>query len=927
MEIKSIARETPDPVRAEKNLDRFFSKLKAPEPFIGFLNEIALLFSYSQFLSNYSIQFPDRLLYALQTCKEPITRELIWREISESLPPYEQISEDGLMQWVRFFKRDILLRITLRDILCLAETGKVLEELTFLAEGIIETALKASDMIMRRRFGDPPSGEGGLVLIGVGKLGGEDLNYSSDVDLIGVYNSPDGETSGQLTPSGVRVNRISTHEYYNKVLETLSRVLSKQTPDGIGYRCDLRLRPQGQRGPLAQPLDSCRRYYENWARTWERMVMIRARPVAGDRAVGDGFMEIIQPFVWKSPDYTEIDEIRGMKKKIDSTFSKEDIKRGYGGIREIEFFVQTFQLLYGSEIRALRTNRLGEAIKGLSLLKGLDKEEIVFLWETYLYLRKVENYLQMRDDLQVHKLPDGADELEVLGRKMGYGGSQDFLQDLRVKRMGVKDMYNSLLGTEDDVRAEALGILETELKDEEIRSYLVIKGFTDPESGLKSLRSLRDQLNHYRSQKERRLLRKVLPVFLDEAMRAPLPERALRVLEQFLSSFGRDEAYLEWFSDQERFIRGIVKLFSMSVYLGRVFLSNPIFLDLLMEGMSIKKRKSEIEKQLMRYIKTANEDYLEAVVEYKKWEELRTGLLFFAGYYDIRDLMRMLSLLAETVVQILIEKNAPSSGLLAIGMGKLGGREITYGSDLDIIYVADVPDAFGLAEVITRELSRYTPKGQLYQIDLRLRPDGSKGTIVKSMEGLRNYYLKSAQPWEVQALLKAVPIAGDMRSRRAFLDLRTEVLERRGGELRWHLIEEMRQRIISQVSEREGVIDLKFGSGGLEDIEFFTQWLQISSIKTGRRILVSGTLEALRRLSKAGVITRPQAMKLSESYIFLRTVETYLRLDEMKGLKRGTQTARGIARLLGMQDETELINKIAELREDVIRLIDEMGKD
>ncbi len=927
MDIKSVARETPDPVRAEKNLERFFSKLKDPEAFREFLNEIALLFSYSQFLSNYSIQFPDRLLYALQTSKEPITRKLIREEISDTLPPYEQLKEEDLLRWVRFFKKDLLLRVTLRDLLGLAETDKVLEELTFLAEGIIEGVLRASDVIMRRRFGDPPPGGGGLVLIGVGKLGGEDLNYSSDVDLVGVYGSSEGETSGQLTPSGVRVNRISTHEYYNKLLETLSRILSQQTPDGIGYRCDLRLRPQGQRGPLAQPLDTCRRYYENWARTWERMVMIRARPVAGDRAVGDNFMEIIQPFVWKSPDYTEIDEIRGMKKKIDSTFSKEDIKRGYGGIREIEFFVQTFQLLYGTEIQELRTNRLGEALRGLSLLKGLDKDELRFLWKTYLYLRKIENYLQMRDDLQIHKLPDNEDELGVLGRKMGYGGAQDFLRDLRVKRMGVKDMYNSLLGTEEDVRAEALGLLETDLKDEEIRSYLTIKGFTDPEAGLKSLRSLREQLSRYRSQKERRLLRGVLPVFLDEAMRAPSPERALRGIEQFFSSFGRDEAYLEWFSDQQRFLRGIVKLFSMSVYLGRVFLSNPIFLDLLMEGMSIKKRKREMQMQLMRYIRAGGENYLEAMVEYKKWEELRTGLLFFSGYYDIRDLMRMLSLLAETVVQVLIERHAPSSGLLAVGMGKLGGREITYGSDLDIIYIADAQDAFGLAEEITRELNRYTPKGQLYEIDLRLRPDGSKGTIVKSMEGLRNYYLKSAQPWEVQALLKARPIAGTLRSRQAFLDLRTEVLEKRGGELRWQLIEEMRQRIISQVSDKEGVIDLKFGPGGLEDIEFFTQWLQISGIKTGKRILVSGTLEALKRLSKWGVITEKQAVKLSESYIFLRTVETYLKLDEMKGLKRDTQTARGIARLLGMQDETELIDRIAELREDVIGLIDGMDKD
>jgi glutamate-ammonia-ligase adenylyltransferase len=917
-----FCRETPDPGRSRKNLERFLKTVSDPEPFDTFMPEIARLFSFSQFLAHFSTLFPDRLLHTLRTMDQSVTKSIVSSEIEELLPPFEKTSEEEFIRWVRFFKRDLLLRITLRDITGRTGTVEAMEELTCLAEGLIEVTLRWSLEVCRRRYGEPPEGAR-IALIGLGKLGGEELNYSSDVDLIGVYDSPPGETTGILSPSGVCMGRVSVHEFYNRVIEVFSRILSLQTDDGIGYRTDLRLRPQGQKGPLAQSIDACRRYYENWARTWERMVLIRARPVGGDRGLGDEFLEVITPFVWRSLDYPDIEDIRAMKKKIDSTFSRNDIKRGYGGIREAEFFVQTFQLIYGAERKSIRSNRIPEAIDALRGLGVIPEEELDFLWESYLYLRKIENYLQMRDDLQIHKLPEDPGGMEVLAKKMGYYKVEEFTTELRVKRMGIKNMYNSLLGTEEDIRNEALTLLEDEMRKEELLGYLTMRGIQEPAEAVRSLVGLRERTGRYRTRREKVLMREVLPLFLDEALRGPSPGRTIRFLEQFFSSFGGEEAYLEWFLDQKRFIKGLVKIFAQAGYLGRIFLSNPIYLDLLLEGTVIRKRKSALLAQLERYL--ASGDYREqSIVEYKQWEELRIGLLYFSGIFNLTDLMRGLSRLADSIINIsegLAGLGGQNDSFLTIGLGKLGGRELTFGSDLDILYVAGGKEANRYAETITRILSAYTDRGQLYSMDLRLRPDGSKGTILKDMEGLRTYYLRNARPWEVQALIKARPIGGSSSMRWKFMRMREEVFRKRGAEIQWEEISSMRSRIITEVSGEEKGMDIKFGPGGLEDIEFYIQWLQMKNWEGTRGLLVQNTMEALRRLKTAGIISERDAGVLKDAWFFLRTAETLLRLDGHKSLQISSETARNISREAGLKSVDELTEKIGELRGRVSEVI------
>ncbi|VAX27433.1 Glutamate-ammonia-ligase adenylyltransferase [hydrothermal vent metagenome] len=861
---------------------------------------------------------PEELLAALKEIKRPVSKDLLLERISSEITPDEQRDIESMMKALRGFKKRYLLRITLRDIT--GETGILssMDELTLLAEALISLSLQWSLRINHQRFGEPANAV--ITVIGLGKLGGAELNYSSDVDLIAVYSQGDDQTSGILNPSGVRVNRISNHEFYCRVVELLNRMLSLPTEDGIAYRVDLRLRPQGQKGELTLPLDSCRTYYESWGRTWERMVLIRARPVAGDPGLGQKFMEAISPFVWrKSLDFSEIEEIRGLKKRIDSTFSRDDIKRGYGGIREIEFFVQTFQLIYGGDNRGLRTHRLFNAIQVLRWLKLVPQEDLTVLWDNYLYLRRLEHYLQMKEDLQTHTLPASGSETEVLARKMGFYSAAEFLADLRLRRMKVKNMYNSLLGTEEDLHAETLALLEGDLADDELMGYLSFRGVNAPQAGIIHLRNVREQMRTFKTQKERAVLRRVVPQFLEKAFNAESPDRVLKGLESFMAVLGEKEAYLTGVAEHKGLIDAMVKLFSLSSYLSRVFLSSNRYLDTLVEGLIIRKTKKLVEEELRRNVRFG-EGFMEAIGEYRRAEEIRLGLFFLMDVLTIHDLLRYLSHLADAIIGIILERINSNQGLSIIGLGKLGGRELTFGSDLDIIFLSDIPDGVRTAESVIKTLTTYTDKGMLYNVDVRLRPDGSKGALVKDLAGYRNYYLRSAHPWELQALLRARPVAGDMRAGKAFLEMGREVLMQRGKEVRREDIHAMRERIVRELSQESAGMDIKLGPGGIEEIEFHVQFLQLQHVREKPEILVQNTPVAINRLAKKGILDVKERETLFNAYEYYRRLETFLRLNEENVIVRDSGIAELAGIFMGHGSREEFLSRLGELRSSVLKV-------
>jgi len=908
-----------DPKRAETNLLRFV-EINDSSRFVPYIQVAARLFSASRFLANYCISRPEELYSALKERKKEITKKFLLamagKELDAPRPGETDISQ--MMTSLRLFRKRYLLRITLRDISGETDILSSMDELTALAEIIISTALQWALMYNQHRYGTPEQST--ICLIALGKLGGEELNYSSDVDLLAVYENDDGQTSGTLNPSGIISNRISNHEFYCKVVELFNKLLSTQTGDGIAFRVDLRLRPQGQKGDIALPLKAYRTYYESWGRTWERMMLIRARPVAGDAELGRQFIETIRPFVWReSIAFSEIDEIKGLKKKIDSTFARDDIKRGYGGIREAEFFIQTFQLLFGGANVSLRTYRILNAIQALKWMKKVPEDDLTTLWDNYLYLRRTEHYLQMKEDLQTHALPASDEDQDILAREMGFPSKEAFLQNLQFRRMQVKSMYNSLLGTQEDTHSEALNLIEGSLKDYELAGYLSFRKVKEPERCIVSLRNIRDHMRVFHTMQERSIAREVIPELLEQALRAENPDRAVAGLESLLSPYEIKTAHLTAFIEQRDLVTGVMKILSMSPYLTRIFLSSHYYLDILIEEWSISKTLRAMEVKLRR-LAGGEEDISLQLARYRRFEEVRLGMFFLLNILKIEDLFKGLSQVAEAIIKAVIE-NAGCRDLSVIALGKLGAREMTFGSDLDIVFVSESLEAMTAAERILRTLTSYTGLGQLYSVDMRLRPDGSKGVLVNNIEGYRNYYMKKAHHWEIQALLKARPVGGASGPARAFINMAKDIILKRGHEVTRDEITVMRSKIIKELAGEAGRTDIKLCPGGVGEIEFHVQFLQLNHARTFPDILVQNTLVAISRLAKKGVLGRAQRNTLYNTYGYYRRLQTFLRLNEEDVISGGTDITKQAAAFMDHESEKEFLEHLTLLRNNVLDVI------
>ncbi len=658
-----------------------------------------------------------------------------------------------------------------------------------------------------------------------------------------------------------------------------------------------------------------------WGRTWERMALIRARHVAGDPSVGKSFLQSITPFVWKEAiDFTEIEEIRGLKKKIDSTFTEDDIKRGYGGIREAEFFIQTFLLIYGGQERSLRSHNFLHAIDALQKMERLPAQDLLTIRDNYLYLRRVEHYLQMKDDLQTHKLPSSEAEERALAGKMGFASGDDFISNLRLRRIQVKNMYNSLLGTEEDVHAETLTVLERGLTDKELAGYLAFRNIRDIDSGIKHMKRIIEQITSFKTQGERAALKKVVPEFLEKAFGSESPDRALSGLDSILPILGQKESCLTGIAEQKRLIDIMVRLFALSPYLTGIFLSSEGYLGRLIEGLPAKKSLNDLMEELRGNV-IGKGDFLNLMEEYKRAEELRLWILFLMGNISIEHLFRCLSYLAEAVIRIIMESLGVKKGISVIGFGKLGGRELNFGSDLDMIFVTDRLDKETEAQAVLKSLTTYTDKGMLYNVDVRLRPDGTKGSLVKDIEGYRNYYLKKAHAWELQALLRARPVAGDMTLGREFLRMASAVLVERGPKVSRKDIAGMREKIMRELSRESEGIDIKLGPGGIEEIEFHIQYLQLHNAKMYPDLLLQNTPAAIKRLGKRNILTAEAKEVLLNSYAYFRKLEAFMRVNDINTVAEGSDAAEIAGRFMEHGSTEEFLSYLRAARERVLTVV------
>lgn len=930
---RAAADATPDPQRALKNLAAFLEENPSQAEWLeAHARDIAVLFSTSQFLANYCISHPDILSEVVRQINVPSDRETLSASLLEKLGSPEgqdrqtsrPYTAEPAMKAVRQFRMREMLKIAFRDLLGKADLVETMHELSYLADVIIMQSLATVREALAGTYGRPETDT--FSVIALGKLGGEELNFSSDVDLIFVYGTELGETSGVLTEQGILKNRISSHEYYCKVGEALNRFLSLNTEDGFAYRVDLRLRPEGQRGDIALALRGYEMYYESWGRAWERAMLLRARAVAGDISLGDDFLAMIRPFVYrKYLDFSSIDEIKGLKSRIDAKFKKGDIKRGFGGIREIEFFAQALQLIYAGREQLLRERSTLKVLHRL-LQKGIiGHEDYGVLSDNYRFLRTLEHRLQQLNDIQTHTLPAAEQELQALAAKMGFSEKKIFMEDLEGRRAGVRTIYNSLFAEKREEAAVSSTLFSEELSDAEMKEYVAQAGFRDPGRAVRSIRAIQYSISNFQTLKGRKLLSEILPMFVDSALKTNAPDTALNHLQSFAQLLSSNESYLGVFVKNRELIGMLTYAFAESEYLSKMLIGKPSYLEMIGWEEGMRKTLRGLAGEIRAGI-TGGHSLQETVRILKKREEIRLGLFFLQHKMEVGDVIRGLSRTAEAILSACLAhfQDRPPD-LAVIGFGKFGGRELSFSSDLDIIFICTgqvTQEHTKTAERLLRMLLSYTREGIAYHVDTRLRPDGSKGPLVSSLEGFKDYYCTGAAFWEFQALLKARPVGGDRSTGHRFQQLAREALISRATPILASDIGQMRERIVRELSKEAEGYDIKLGPGGIEEIEFLVQYLQLSSCSQHPRLLVQETLMAVRRLADASVMESGDAALLREAYVFYRTLESFLRLRGEQVLRRDADPLGSAAGFMGFQEVDRFLAEIEKRRVAVLGLRD-----
>ena len=908
---------SPDPDMALNNLERLagqgdraaFLSLLASHP--GAAPLLARLGGTSQFLADTLRRHPTLLPWLLEP---PTMRQWHGDELEEdldaSLRPFT--SHDARLNALRRFKYRQLLRIGCRDILGDADLTVTTEELSRLADVCLGAAWRWAEDRLRRLHGVPVGSDGmptGLAAIGMGKLGGDELNYSSDIDLIFVYGE-DGRTTGGEAGS------VANGEFFAEAVRAIVGALESVTDEGHAFRVDLRLRPEGRVGALILSLEGYRAYVADRAEPWERQALIKARFCAGDPAVATRFAELIRPFVFRPGlDPAIVGEIRRMKSAIDRSLRGKDaerrnVKLGIGGIREVEFLVQALQLLYGGDDPWLREKNTLRAIFRLTERGYLSPALGRFLGDALVHLRTVEHRLQILHEFQTHTLPEDHARLGLLARRMGISlppraAGRRFLAHHRRLTRGVHAAFRDFFAAPPAAARPAL----------RIPSYTSLKatGFADPDRARQNLRLLLEgrPLVPYPAA-ARRALAAMFPVLLDRLWQSPDPDEALNQFERFVAATGPRTAYLELLAARPDLLANLVKLCARGELLTQLLVTQPELLGALASpaNFAAHKRKRDFRRELAPVFapRLGRAERKDGLRQIKQAQELGITWRMLLGVTDAERFSLELTALADAAVaaawQMALEEAAAESGVprdeagamipaAIIGIGKFGGRELTTGSDLDLFVVYQRPGwTDGLApieahvfygravETLSGLLGDITSAGIVFPVDLRLRP-GSKGSgFATSLDAVEQYYREWADPWERQTLTRARLVGGDPRLGRQLRKLLDALVY--GPRALPPDLKEMRalrERMEKELGkESPGRLHVKFGRGGLVDVEFITQALQMLHGPRLPAIRRANTVQALSAIKAAGLLPAEDGDALTAHYRFLRRVSAGLRL-------------------------------------------------
>ncbi len=942
---------------AEKILDKdhLYSLLSGDE---NLLQALLVLFSGSQILSDTLLYHPFHFDWLRQpeTLNTSKSKDVLFRDYHEMAGI--DVLTDKTPSLLRKFKKREYIRIGLRDLLGYAEMKETVVDLANLADVCLHVAIEYCETQLEKRFGTPFYKDADdkerkceFAILGMGKLGGQELNFSSDIDLIYIYSSSRGET--RATEPGQSVTQISNHEYYTKLGQAVTKTINEITAEGNVFRVDLDLRPEGKSGEIANSLASCEIYYESWGRTWERQALIKARTCAGSEALGLEFFQLIEPFIYrKSLDFEAIEEIKGMKEKINQHIKQKkeehgNIKLGFGGIREVEFFVQAYQLLFGGRDPSLRERNTLKLLDRLKQCKFLDDSEYTGLKEAYVFLRNLENRVQISFGMQTHLMPKDRRDLAILARKMKMaGGSQDELirnlqHEYKKHTQWVGNLFAQQFKNPDPREAEAasenLGpraLSESDFSPDLLQS----PPFVDPDQAYRFLKSMRDgpEFSHP-SEKSIKNFYEVLPLIIKHCETLPQPNSAVENLVRFVEASKARESFLSLFCENGRLLELLLRLFGGSDHLSQILVQQPTLMDVLLNRDSLYRYKSqarmaeELEIQLDRA--ESEEEFLIGLRKFKLGEELRIGIRYLLGESDLPGTLEDLSNLADTFLQAVTEKaldeaqtESGDGGLASkefaiMGMGKLGGQELNFGSDLDVVFVygeSDSPMGEGIdlmshyssvSQKIVRWTSAMTAAGYAYQIDTDLRPEGGAGTLTHSLKGYERYFESRARIWERQALTRARFVAGNPDLGKQFLKIaHTFAFEQKLEHGSLIEISRLRERMEKELAQEDKKgKNVKLGYGGLADIEFTLQILQLKHGHQYPRLRQPNTLKGLEVVAQSGILSNQDVDMLRLSYLFLRNLECALRIigkSPSSHLTDCETTLSALARLLDYNQNT-----------------------
>ena len=895
-----------------------------------FLQQLQIAWGCSDFAADQAASHCEEFHELVKSgdLESPYSQNTVLKSLKQIISVIPDADEKALAKQLRLFRRREMQRIIWRDLNRLADVTETTRDMTLLAEACIKVALDYLHPMVANDFGKPMDSSGNeqkLLVIAMGKMGGGELNLSSDIDLIFAYPQS-GETEGAK-------RSVSNQQFFERLGQKLIASLDAQTSDGFVFRVDMRLRPYGQSGPLVQNFAALEDYYMTQGRDWERFAMIKARVVAGDSDSAEELQAILHPFIYRRYlDYGAIEALRDLKRKINLEVTRkgmqDNIKLGRGGIRELEFIVQSFQLIRGGRLQSLQMQSFQQALEQITV-EGLLEEKIkTQLWQAYQFLRNTEHIIQAIDDKQTQQLP--IDELaqQRVATVMNAISWDEFLKQLDEHRKNVHQCFANMIA--DD---------EVTISSEQQHSDLHWQPEMNADQSLHILRQLDYQqpeaiietLNGFYASRAVISLAAVPRARLDALM--PEVIRVCAAQEENDRTFGlvfnliqavlRRSVYLTLLIENTQALEQLALLCQRSAWIADQLTAFPDLLDELLDPRNLyatqdkRDLQDQLRQQTLRLDNNDLEQQMEVVRYFVRACNLRIAASEITGRLSLMEASDQLTWTAEVVVehvtnvawdQVAEKYGTPASakdsvscetpGFIVVAYGKVGGLEMGYKSDLDLVFLHDdlASETSGgpksvdsstffarLGQRIIHILSTPTHAGMAYEIDMRLRPSGNSGMLVSSLSAFEKYQQQSAWTWEHQALVRSRVIAGDKLTADAFNTIRVEQISQTRDLDKLRLdVEEMRIKMRNHLnkSEKEGKYSLKQATGGIVDIEFMVQFAVLAwSHQSEELTQWTDTVRLLEAMVQAEVIEGQQAQRLIEAYKIYRSAAHDLQLQ------------------------------------------------